>query len=56
MKKVNDDWYDDLSKEEKRAIDKGLNDLKKAKHTPVKMSENQSVKELKTNHNENYLV
>ncbi len=23
------DWYDDLSKEEKRAIDKGLNDLKK---------------------------
>ncbi|MCC7453187.1 MAG: hypothetical protein IT222_03385 [Crocinitomix sp.] len=29
MKKVNDDWYDDLSKEEKRAIQKGLNDLKK---------------------------
>lgn len=27
----NSDWYDDLSKEEKRAIDKGLNDLKKGK-------------------------
>ena len=29
MKKVNDDWYDDLSKEEKGAIDKGLSDLTK---------------------------
>ena len=26
MKKVNDDWYDDLSKDEKRAIQKGLNE------------------------------